>query len=116
MLANGNKQYPTKMVLVVTDVRGRSRQFSLIGPGAVFGRLDALVVPFPAGSTFSIPVRLDKYWAAASMEFDYKIKVGTYYIQAQFAGAVAQDFAIPAMPYWVGAVVSNRLRFEVPKQ
>lgn len=50
------------------------------------------------------------------MEFDYKFKAGTYYIEAQLTGTEAGGFAIPAMPYWKGAVVSNRLRFDVPKQ
>jgi hypothetical protein len=116
MLANGNKQYPTKIVLIVTDAADKSRQFSLIEPGGIAGRVDALVVPLPAGSSFSIPVRLGKYWAAASMEFDYKFKAGTYYIEAQLMGTDAGGFAIPAMPYWKGTIVSNRLRFDVPKQ
>jgi hypothetical protein len=115
MLANGNKQYPTKIVLIVTDAGNQSRQFSLIEPN-IAGRVDALVVPFPAASTFSIPVRMGKYWAATSMELDYKFKAGTYYIKAQFTGTEAGGFAIPGMPYWKGPVVSNRLRFAVPKQ
>jgi len=31
-------------------------------------------------------VDLDKYWASASEEFDYKLKPGTYSIEAQLAG------------------------------
>lgn len=57
MLANGIKQYPTKILLTVTDAGGKSRQFSLIEPGGIAGRVDALVVPLPAGSTF--PYRCD---------------------------------------------------------
>jgi hypothetical protein len=71
----------------------------LIEPGGIAGRVDALVVPLPAGSIVSMPVRLEKYWAAASMEFDYKVKPGTYYIEAQLTGTDASGFAIPAMPY-----------------
>ena len=33
---------------------GKARQLSLIEPGGIAGRVDALVVPLPAGSTFSI--------------------------------------------------------------
>lgn len=49
------------------------------------------------------------------MEFDYKLKAGTYYIEAQLTGTEASEFAIPAMPHWKGIIVSNRLRFDVPK-
>jgi hypothetical protein len=38
------------------------------------------------------------------------------FIEATFTGTSAEDFAIPGMPYWKGTVVSNQLRFEVPKQ
>jgi hypothetical protein len=48
--------------------------------------VDPLIVPLPVGSTFSIPVDLEKYWAAASKEFEYKLKPGTYFLEAQFSG------------------------------
>lgn len=116
MLANGDKQYPQAVVLTVTDAAGKSRQFKLIEPAHILGRADPLVVPLPAGSAFSVPVRLDKYFAVTPMEFDYRFKAGAYFIEATFKGTSAEDFAIPGMPYWKGTVVSNLLRFEVPKQ
>lgn len=122
MLANGHKQYPNAIVLTITDSQGKTRQFDLRGPAAIAGRMDPLVVPLPLGSTFSVPVDLDKYWAAASKEFDYKLERGTYFLLAQFAGrAVSQQEAnldvkgIALMPYWTGSVTSNRLQFEVGK-
>ncbi len=115
MLANGDKQYPRAVVLIVTGGTGKPQQFELIEPAHIFGRADPLVVPLPAGSTFSIPVRLNKYFAVAPMNFDYRFKAGAYFIEASFNGTSAEDFAIPGMPYWKGTVVSNQLRFEVPK-
>jgi hypothetical protein len=68
-------------------------------------------------------VDLDKYWAAESKEFDYKLKPGTYSLEAQFTGkSVSQQEAnldvkgIALMPYWTGTVASNQLRFEVSSQ
>jgi hypothetical protein len=122
MLANGRKQYPRYVVLTLTDSQGKSRRLELKEPWFVAGRMGPLVVALPVGSTFSIPVDLEKYWAAASKEFDYKLKSGTYFLEAQFT---ARDFSqqeanldmkgIALMPYWTGTVTSNRLQFEANK-
>ena len=67
-----------------------------------------------------MPVDLDKYWAAKSKEFEYKLEPGTYSLEAQFSGkTVSQQQAnldvkgIALMPYWTGSVISNRIQFEV---
>jgi hypothetical protein len=123
MLANGKMQYPNAVVLVLTDAQGKSRRLDLREPGAIAGRVDPFVLPIPIGATFSIPVDLDKYWAAESKEFDYKLKPGTYSLEAQFTGrSVSQQEAnldvkgIALMPYWTGTVASNQFRFEVLSQ
>jgi hypothetical protein len=123
MLANGKMQYPNAVVLVLTDAQGKSRRLDLREPGAIAGRVDPFVLPIPIGATFSIPVDLDKYWAAESKEFDYKLKPGTYSLEAQFTGrSVSQQEAnldvkgIALMPYWTGTVASNQFRFEVSSQ
>jgi len=121
MLANGKKQYPNAVVLTLTDAQGKSRRFDLREPWYIAGRLDPLVLPLPTGADFSILVDLDKYWAAASKEFDYKLKPGSYSLEARFTGkGVSQQEAnldvkgIALMSYWAGTVTSNRLQFEVP--
>ena len=119
MLANGNRQYPQAIFLMIIDAAGKTRRFDLIEPG-IAGRLDPLVVPLSVGATFSIPVNLHKYFAARSLEFDYKLKAGTYFIEAQFTGIDASDHnsdmvGVGLMPFWKGTVISNRLQFEVPK-
>jgi hypothetical protein len=121
-LSNGSKQYPDALVLIIIDPQGKARQFDLIGPAAIAGRLDPLILPLPVGCTFSLPVDLGKYWAAQSKEFEYKFQRGTYSIQARFTGkAVSQQEAnldvkgIALMPYWTGTVTSNQLPFDVSK-
>ncbi|MGB2675985.1 MAG: hypothetical protein WAN12_02755 [Candidatus Acidiferrum sp.] len=120
MLANGKKQHPNAVVLTLTDARGKSRRLDLLLPGIIAGRVDPLIVPIPVGAMFSIPVDLEKYWAATSGEFDCKLKPGNYSLQAEFAGkGVGQQEAnldvqgIALMPYWTGRVTSNHLQFEV---
>lgn len=119
-LANGKKQYPNAIVLKLIDAQEKSRRLDLREPFAIGGRVDPIVLPIPAGAVFSILVDLDKYWAAASKEFDYKLKPGSYSLEAQFTGkGVTQQEAnldvkgIALMPYWTGTVTSNRLQFEV---
>jgi hypothetical protein len=122
MLANGGKQYADAVVLTIFDPQGKAREFNLMGPALIAGRKDPLILPLPIGSTFSLPVDLEKYWAAASREFDYKFQRGTYSLEARFSGkAVSNQEAnldvkgIVLMPYWMGTLTSNRLQFEVNK-
>jgi hypothetical protein len=123
MLGNGKKQYPKEIFLILTDSQGKARRFDLRGPAGIAGRMDPLIVPLPAGSAFSIPVDLAKYWPAASNEFDYKLKPGTYFLRAQFSGkgltqqeANLDETGLALMPYWTGSITSNRLRFEFSSQ
>jgi len=122
-LANGRKQYPKDIVLLLTDSQGKARRFELREPAYIAGRVDPLIVPLPVGSTFSIPVDLEKYWAAASKEFEYKLKPGMYFLEAQFSGrGLTQSEAnldvkgLALMPYWTGSITSNRLQFEFSGQ
>jgi len=117
-LANGRKQYPKEIVLILTDSQGKARRFNLKGPAVIAGRVDPLIVPLPVGSTFSILVDLEKYWAASN-EFGYKLEPGTYFLEAQFSGrGLMQQEAnldvkgLALMPYWTGSITSNRLQFE----
>jgi hypothetical protein len=118
MLANGKKQYPDAVVLTLTDSQGKSQRLVLQGPFYVVGRVDPLVLPIPVGSTFSIPVHLDKYGP-----LEYKFKPATYSLEAQLTGkGVSQPEAnldvkgIALMPYWKGTVTSNQLSFEISNQ
>jgi hypothetical protein len=121
-LSNGSKQYPSALVLMIIGPDGKARQFDLIGPPGVAGRMDPLVLPLPVGSTFSLPVDVGKYWAAQSKEFEYKFQRGSYSIQARLTGKVVSPQeanldvkGIALMPYWTGTVTSNELPFDVSK-
>ena len=122
-LANGRKQYPKDIVLLLTDSQGKARRFELREPTYIAGRVDPLIVALPVGSTFSIPVDLEKYWAAASNEFEYRLQPGTYFLEAQFSsrGLTQQEVNLDVkglvlMPYWTGSITSNRLQFEFSGQ
>jgi len=113
MLANGRKQYPRAISLLVTDSEGKYRVFDLREPGIVAGRLDPMILPLPIRATFTLHVDLANYWSAATREFDYKFK-GSYSIEAKLTGEkVSREMDTLLAPYWVGQVISNRLAFEV---
>jgi len=51
MLANGKKQYPEAIILVITDSRGTFHEMGFAGdPWAIAGRVDPFVLPLPAGA------------------------------------------------------------------
>ena len=118
MLANGKKQYPEAIILVITDSRGTFHEMGFAGgPWAIGGRVDPFVLPLPAGATFSLPVDLEKASAADGSKYRFD---GSYTIEARFIGKAVisattrsslQDGVL--MPFWTGRVTSNRLHFEV---
>jgi hypothetical protein len=119
MLANGKKQYPNAISLVVTDSKEKSLELGLPGPFFVAGRVDPLVLPLPSGATFSLPVDLANCLPVSPSEPDYKFE-GAYSIEARYTGkAVSSQEAnldtkgVALMPYWIGTVTSNRLPFDV---
>jgi hypothetical protein len=118
MLANGKKLYPDAITLLVTDANGKGREFTMIGPGAIAGRVDPFVLPLPAQAALSLPINLKEYWAAKSREWEYKFS-GSYSIEAYVGRAVPYESAnldmkgFSAMPYWVGTVASNTVKFGV---
>ena len=123
MLANGKSQYPSAIVLTLTDVHGKSRRLELRGPAGIAGRVDQLVLPIPVGARFAIRVDLRNYWAPVTEEFEIKLKRGMYSIEAQLTGkGISYDDAnldmkgLSVMPFWQGTVASNRIRFQVPSR
>jgi hypothetical protein len=112
MLANGKRQYPTGIQLLLTDEKG-SRAVTLKGPALLAGRVDPFVLALPVGAWFSFPVDLLRdCWSPETHEFEIKPK-GKYIVRAQYAGkTVRQDEtnldmpALALMPYWTGTVQS----------
>jgi hypothetical protein len=120
MLANGRKQYPSAVVLNITDAHGTHRRFDLIGPSGVAGRIDPFVLALPVDGRFSIAIDLSKYFAAASKEYDYKFTPGSCWIEAEFLGKSVSDQEanldsknVALFPYWEGIADSNELHFEI---
>jgi hypothetical protein len=92
--SDAGKQYPTSILLIVTSSGGTRQRLELKKIGDYSQVKAALVLPLPAGATFSIPVDLGNYRAVGSGQRE--LMPGMYSVQAQFAGSSATDNAIPA--------------------
>jgi len=86
MLANGKKQYPTAVTLVITDSAGKKRKLQLKGPAGIAGRVDDLLVPLPVGAAYVLETRLSDYCCLETMEFRIEPASGQYTIAAAYKG------------------------------
>lgn len=114
MLANGHKQYPTALQLVVTDQGGTDYRPVMDAPGIVAGRMDPFVVPLPAGASYIVHLQLSKIDQVMNPSKQYTARV-------EFKGkAVPQEATnldskgIALMPYWTGTTTSNTIPLRLP--
>jgi|SRR5208337_4194345 len=117
MEANGARQHPTAITLVLTDAKGREHHAELAEPaGIASGWIGPFIVPLPSGASLKLPLHISKQiWYASGQLEDFEPNPKKHYtLQAQFTGkGVSQaeaghDFkGIALMPYWTGTVVSN---------
>jgi hypothetical protein len=118
----GWKQYPAAIVLTLRDTHGKSRPVHVREPFTVSGRMDPMVLPLPAGATFSIPVDFDKYQVMTRPEeSQFRLEAGTYTLGAQFTDKGGSQEHLngcekgnPVMISRQDTVTSNLLRFEIP--
>jgi hypothetical protein len=111
---SGNAQYqiPDAIELSLIDESGKSMRINPLSraTSAEFaGRIDAMVVPLPAGCVFSI-TDVDYYLPSQ--------RPGTYFLEASFTGKSVQRpngdmMGITLLPYWTGSVTSNRQEFRL---
>jgi hypothetical protein len=119
-LGNGAKQYPMAINLALTTPDGRTLHLEPMGPGFVAGRIDPLVVPLPAGATYSFLADLKQYWAPKDKIWGFNLPPGRYTIQAEYTGRGLSQLqanldmkGIVLMPYWIGTVTTTPLMFTV---
>lgn len=119
-LANGAKQYPNAIDFTLTTPDGQVLHLESMEPGFIAGRVDPLIVPLPAGATFSFLVNLKKYAAPKEKIWQLDFSPGRYILQADYTGrAVSPSQAnldvkgIALMPYWVGTVAAAPVVFTV---
>jgi len=120
-LANGSKQYPDRVLFTLAMPDGKVRHLEPPEPGFIAGRLDPLIVPLPAGATFSFPIDLKKCTASREKIWKLGFPPGRYTLQAQYSGARVPGAeanldmkGIALMPFWTGNAQSSPVVFAVP--
>ncbi len=119
-LANGAKQYANAVEYTLTTPDGRVLHLEPLEPAMIAGRVDPLIVPLPAGATFSFLVNIEKYGAPKEKIWKLHLTPGRYTMLANYTGrAVSQSQAnldvkgVALMPYWVGTVSAVPVVFTV---
>jgi hypothetical protein len=122
MLANGKRQFPSALRLILTDVADKTRVLRLHHkvPG-IAGRVDPFVVPLAASCRYTIPCLLDDYLEDDLVLPPAPVPPGRYRIKAEFDGRgvgpndTNNDVTgLALMRYWTGVVASGELQIEVP--
>jgi hypothetical protein len=120
-LANGSKQYVDAVRYTLKMPDGGVLHLESRGPGLIAGRVDPLVLPLPAGATFSFPIDLVSCSATQERVWELHFLSGHYSLQAQYSGrGITQPEAnldvkgIALMPFWSGSVVSKAVSFTIP--
>lgn len=118
-LSNGRKQYVNAVEYTLTVPDGRVLHLAPVEPAAIGGRVDPLIVPLPAGATFSFLVDLEKYSAPEEKIWKVHLVAGRYSLQAGYTGRVVSVVnldckGIVLMPYWAGRVTATPVVFTVP--
>jgi hypothetical protein len=121
VLANGAKQYVDRVRFTLTMPGGKVFHLDPAGPAFIAGRLDPLIVPLPAGATFSFPIDLKKCTASKEKNWQLTFPQGRYELRAQYTGervpfadANLDVKGIALMTFWTGNVQSSPLAFTVP--
>lgn len=142
MLANGRKQYPDAVRVLLTNAQGKTLDCGIPGPAAVSGWVGPFIVPLPVGASFLLPVDLKEWtsnwtWCSTPRVQDPLLTFtpGKYALRARYsASTVRGDYWPPnpgspspvqtpdeilwggiiLMPKWLGSVTSNQIEFQVP--
>ena len=77
------------------------------------GRMDPMVVPLPAGATFTVAIDLEDYVAPKEKIWNLDLTPGRYTLSAEYANLDMQGISL--MPYWTGTVNSKTLPFTLTR-
>jgi hypothetical protein len=137
MLANGRKQYPDAVAVLITNPKGETEECGFQGPSGVAGWVGPFVVPVPAGASFSLPIDLKKWtneWKSCFAPRKYielSLAPGKYALRVQLTGKSQGNEHLPPIPdlppstksmewggqilfpVWIGTLISNQVEFEL---
>jgi hypothetical protein len=113
MLANGARQYPNAITLLVQDSAGVELEGTSIDPPGVAGRVDPLALPLPAGAAARVPLRLSRYvFHAAHRPGEVDLGGERRAVRAKLTGHRPEGSELSS--YWTGTAVSNTVMVVMP--
>jgi hypothetical protein len=114
MLANGKKQLPMAVRLIVIDGDGKEHILRRNEPG-IAGRVDPFVVPLSSGNRYAISCDLE--------DWRERLEPGRYRVRAEFVGeAVTRNkvsldtTGLVLMTYWTGTISSDDVQVTLPRK
>ena len=110
MLANGQRQYPNALSLLITNPKGEAIECGFPGPFAVAGWVGPFILPLPADASFVLPVDLEKWtqnWKSCFAPHAYiplNLASGKYTLRAQYTAKIQKDHHFAP---WSGQIVPS---------
>jgi hypothetical protein len=142
MLANGQKQYPEAVRVILTNPQRENLDCGIPGPAVIAGWAGPFIVPLPVGASYSLPVDLKDWTAnwkwcyAPRMPLPLTLAVGKYTLRARYSAHAEKGnyWPVPGepppryqpppdqilwvgiilMPKWLGTVTSNEAEIQWP--
>jgi len=119
-LGNGQKHYIDSVDLTLTTPDSRLLHLQPKGPAFIAGRIGPLIVPLPAGATFSFPLNLDDCISIKEKIHKVVLSPGHYQLEVQYTGTGITPLeanldmkGITLMHLWTGTAKSPPLSFTV---
>jgi hypothetical protein len=101
----------------LTAPDGRVLHLASPGPCIIAARVDPLIVPLPAGATYSFFVDLEEYGAPEEKIEKLHLVPGSYNLQANYTGRAVTHRNLDCrgiLNYWIGTVTAAPVVFTVP--
>ena len=120
-LANGKSHHPAALRLLAISKGNKTRtlNYRMVG---VAGRVDPLVVPLPAGSSYTLRFDFDQFADSETGE-PLDLTAEDYRLAAELVGeAVTKEQTnrdiegLALMPFWQGTIRSSEVRCPLPKK
>jgi hypothetical protein len=120
MLGNGKEMFPSRIVLECVAADGK--KFEMVRePSHVSGRMDPLIVPLPAGASWTVVLPL-RQMDVRELKGTARIGPGTYRVSAVLTGKPVEKGGtnsdtegLATWRFWTGTVRSGEATVEVGK-
>jgi hypothetical protein len=109
----GSVQVPRRIQLFLTGKDGRTLQVEPLrgNAGIIGGRVDPMLLPLPAGASYSFPVDLKNYFAPEAHIWQLMLPSGHYKLKAEYESEARPDYTCYGVASWKGMIESPTVEF-----